>query len=80
MFLKWHALDPVDNFERNRNNVIYNAQGNRNPFIDHPELVEICFGAPKTSFAISNTLINAALQMNNKPYIIQTRSNHNYIN
>ncbi|HHT82431.1 MAG TPA: hypothetical protein GX003_03205, partial [Acholeplasmataceae bacterium] len=80
MFLKWHELDPVNEFEKTRNDRIYTIQKNRNPFIDHPELVEIYFGAPKTSYAISNTLINAALQMNNKPYIIQTRSNHNYIN
>ena len=80
MFLKWHELDPVNEFEKTRNDRIYTIQKNRNPFIDHPELVERYFGAPKTSYAISNTLINAALQMNNKPYIIQTRSNHNYIN
>jgi len=42
--LQWHALDPVDDFERNRNNVIYNYQGNRNPFIDHPELVDYLWG------------------------------------
>jgi len=42
--LEWHALDPVDDFERNRNNVIYNYQGNRNPFIDHPELVDYLWG------------------------------------
>ena len=42
--LEWHAQDPVDDFERNRNNVIYDYQGNRNPFIDHPELVEYLWG------------------------------------
>lgn len=37
----WHAADPVDNDERNRNEDIYtNWQHNRNPFIDHPEWVE----------------------------------------
>ena len=40
MLLKWHYQDPVDNFERHRNEVIFNYQGNRNPFIDHPEFVK----------------------------------------
>ena len=42
--LEWHEQDPVDDFERNRNNVIYSYQGNRNPFIDHPELVGYIWG------------------------------------
>jgi endonuclease I len=37
--LEWHTLDPVDNFELNRNNVIYSYQNNRNPFIDNPDYV-----------------------------------------
>lgn len=37
--LQWHLSDPVDNFEKNRNNEIYAYQNNRNPFIDHPEFV-----------------------------------------
>ena len=35
--LQWNEQDPVDDFERNRNEVVYSYQGNRNPFIDHPE-------------------------------------------
>lgn len=35
----WHESDPVDEDEMNRNNVIEEVQGNRNPFIDMPELV-----------------------------------------
>lgn len=41
LLLKWHKEDPVDDFERNRNQVIYEAQGNRNPFIDKPEYVHL---------------------------------------
>ncbi|TNF09162.1 MAG: hypothetical protein EP317_01520, partial [Bacillota bacterium] len=44
MFLRWHIEDPVDSFEANRNNVLYGVQENRNPFIDHPELVERIWG------------------------------------
>jgi endonuclease I len=43
--LKWHNQDPVNNWERNRNNIIYSQyQGNRNPFIDHPEYADLIWG------------------------------------
>lgn len=42
--LEWNAEDPVDEFETNRNEVIFDFQGNRNPFIDHPELAEHLWG------------------------------------
>ncbi|MGH8026477.1 MAG: endonuclease, partial [Pseudoxanthomonas sp.] len=35
--LAWHQADPPDAAEQARNEVIYSFQGNRNPFIDHPE-------------------------------------------
>ena len=42
--LDWHRNDPPDDFEMNRNNVIYSWQYNRNPFIDQPDLVEYIWG------------------------------------
>jgi len=39
--LEWNQEDPVDDRERNRNDVVYTYQHNRNPFIDHPEWVNI---------------------------------------
>ena len=42
--LVWHRNDPPDDFEMNRNNVVSNWQFNRNPFIDHPDLVEYLWG------------------------------------
>ncbi|TYC17172.1 T9SS type A sorting domain-containing protein [Bizionia gelidisalsuginis] len=42
--LDWHRNDPPDDFEMNRNNVVYTWQINRNPFIDHPDLVEYIWG------------------------------------
>lgn len=42
--LEWHRNDPPDDFEMNRNNVIYEWQKNRNPLIDQPLLVEYIWG------------------------------------
>ena len=45
--LRWHKEDPVDEKEIRRNQIIYSYQGNRNPFIDLPELVELVWGKPE---------------------------------
>jgi len=42
--LRWHAADPVDDYERYRNYVVFGLQHNRNPFIDHPEFVARVWG------------------------------------
>ena len=42
--LDWHLSDPVDDFEINRNEIIFGFQQNRNPFIDHPNLVNYLWG------------------------------------
>ncbi|MDE6450273.1 MAG: endonuclease, partial [Muribaculaceae bacterium] len=44
LLLKWHRQDPVSEKETKRNDVVYGRQKNRNPFIDHPELVEHIWG------------------------------------
>jgi len=41
--LAWNEQDPVDDFERERNNTIYEFQGNRNPYIDHPEWISAVY-------------------------------------
>lgn len=52
--LKWHRSFPPDEYERRRNHMIYEGfqagqpflrQGNRNPFVDHPDLVDAVFTA-----------------------------------
>lgn len=41
---KWHLEDPVDDAERARNTATQSAQGNRNPYIDYPDLVGRAWG------------------------------------
>jgi len=35
--LKWHLQHPISTRDVKRNNTVYENQGNRNPFVDHPE-------------------------------------------
>ena len=65
---QWHELDPVDDFERNRNDVIYSYQGNRNPFIDHPELVDYIWGDQQQA-AWNSSLSNPTIQTDFELYI-----------
>ncbi|MCK0109301.1 endonuclease [Flavobacteriaceae bacterium S0825] len=41
LLLDWHANDPVVQAEIDRNNAAYNFQGNANPFVNHPEFVNM---------------------------------------
>ncbi len=43
VLLQWHAQDPPDSRELWRNEIVFSFQGNRNPFIDHPEWVECLY-------------------------------------
>ena len=46
--LEWNKLDPVDEYEIHRNNLIYeNYQHNRNPFVDFPQWADYIWGENK---------------------------------
>ena len=48
--LEWNKLDPVDDYEIRRNNLLYrNFTNNRNPFIDFPEWADVIWGADATT-------------------------------
>ena len=56
MLLRWSDNDPVSQKEIDRNNAVFEVQGNRNPFIDHPEYARMIWDAgytPVTTYAIT---------------------------
>lgn len=67
MLKNWHVLDPVSQKEIDRNNAIYSIQHNRNPFIDHPELVNLIWG----NDSLSSTFTADFVQNPGKPKIVQ---------
>lgn len=44
LLLKWHKQDPVSEREIERNNAVYSIQGNRNPYVDYPQLADYVWG------------------------------------
>ena len=65
----WNTLDPPDDFEKNRNDVIYyQYQENRNPFVDHPEYVDAIWGDPSDIF--SNKTTDIAVYPNPATYVL----------
>lgn len=56
IFLKWHRNDPVSAKEVARNNGVEKKQGNRNPFIDLPDLVEYLWGNKVGQTVVLNDL------------------------
>ena len=55
LLLKWHRQDPVSQKEIDRNNAVYSFQGNRNPFIDYPNMVEYIWGDSTNYFSGQST-------------------------
>lgn len=58
--LAWHNQDPVSNVEIARNNSSYQYQGNRNPYIDHPEYVQAVWGNITTDTEVPTAPSNLA--------------------
>ncbi|MCF6184655.1 MAG: endonuclease, partial [Bacteroidales bacterium] len=82
--LAWNQEDPVDNWEINRNNIIYsNYQHNRNPFIDHPEYANYIWGGGTPPVAGFTSPIILTLILDNYPtetsWNITNNATGNYI-
>ena len=73
--LIWNEQDPPDDFEINRNEVIYGFQGNRNPYIDHPEWVQCVFGIGCNSLIFSSSPITEIMETTEYTYNITYNTN-----
>jgi len=62
VLLKWNAQDPVSTKETVRNNAGYTFQGNRNPFVDHPEWVECIWNNNCSGLSFTSTAITSGVQ------------------
>jgi endonuclease I len=58
ILVTWNNLDPVSPYEIAKNNAVYNFQGNRNPYIDHPEYVAAIWNSAleNSSFELENSI------------------------
>lgn len=62
LLLDWHQTDPVSDLERRRNDRIYDWQGNRNPFVDHPEFATDIWGNACRGFTDKTVEIRSVVQ------------------
>lgn len=45
--MRWNRIDPPDAEERRRDSVVATIQGKANPFVAHPEYIEVLWGVPR---------------------------------
>lgn len=61
LLLEWNAADPVSQWEITRNERVFAEQGNRNPFIDYPQLADHIWGSQlHTPFTLSEAQLNGS--------------------
>jgi endonuclease I len=82
-YLTWSHQDPVSQKERLRNGAIYAIQHNRNPFVDHPEFVDLLFDstsavavgdAPQAALALRPNVPNPFRQATTIRFDLPTRA------
>ncbi len=70
LLMEWHIDDPVSTKETDRNNAVYNIQGNRNPFIDHPEFAMLIFSSNYPQPVFSSTPVTTAFENSFYEYLV----------
>lgn len=91
LLLEWHRMDPVSEKELVRTSKVFQLQGNRNPFIDYPDLAEYIWGShtgecvslaeltsafnDSTWHTADRTTLKAARKVSDKPSVTITYMN-----
>jgi len=80
LLMRWHEQDPVSEKEIKRNEAVYQKQGNRNPFVDHPEYASYIWGGRlpeddlvpfSTGYDERNKTLHISLnEIDNSPYTV----------
>lgn len=74
VLIQWHNSDPVDIYEIQHNESVYNAQGNRNPFIDNPAWVACVFELNCTGGGGDTTAPNAPINLTGNGLVVGQNS------
>lgn len=86
--LSWHNLYGVTDRDIYRNNTVYTNQGNRNPFVDHPEYANYIWGSDNPMIVLAANLslqvgevytLNGYVNLNSAISISYTSSNSNVV-
>ena len=76
LYLNWHREDPVSQKEIDRNNGVAKKQGNRNPFVDAPELVEYIWGNKKNvAYSCTQSAVEGVSEDSQVPLVIKVIEN-----
>jgi len=72
--LQWTQLDPVDESERKRNDIVFSDwQRNRNPFVDHPEWVDLIY-RPALVVASESNLVRLSWNADFSDAVVEAKS------
>ncbi len=75
--LAWNYIDPVDEYETHRNNLIYNNyQYNRNPFVDFPQWADLIWGDKNVEGYCANPTTDVIGGNQNSDYVVLSESNY----
>jgi len=77
LLLNWNRLDPVDEFEMNRNNYCLSITGVSNPYVDHPEFAYMAFDTSYTGDgALIDNRYNKTIEIEEKDIVLDINDNY----